>query len=94
MRGATKLGAWKHEISFISIHAPRERSDKTTMQTQQNEFISIHAPRERSDPMFQNPKIKIRPFQSTLLVRGATLELEKFEKYVDISIHAPRERSD
>ena len=33
-------------------------------------------------------------FQSTLLVRGATLELEKFEKYVDISIHAPRERSD
>ena len=44
--------------------------------------------------MFQNPKIKIRPFQSTLLVRGATLELEKFEKYVDISIHAPRERSD
>ena len=33
----------------ISIHAPRERSDKVYANSQNKTVISIHAPRERSD---------------------------------------------
>ena len=33
----------------ISIHAPRERSDKLVLEPDDFDNISIHAPRERSD---------------------------------------------
>ncbi len=57
-------------------------------------LISIHAPRERSDLAALNTSITGWEFQSTLLVRGATMG-DVYATYpADISIHAPRERSD
>ena len=57
----------------ISIHAPRERSDLLKYYKNGGQNISIHAPRERSDPCFSVfPRCKFL-FQSTLLVRGATM---------------------
>ncbi len=37
------------DLESISIHAPRERSDKNMVRYKDVEYISIHAPRERSD---------------------------------------------
>ena len=59
-----------------------------------SEGISIHAPRERSDLIAGNAEIYGNAFQSTLLVRGATVTLCYNIIMVRISIHAPRERSD
>ena len=57
----------------ISIHAPREGSDRYSgIWTLESGAISIHAPREGSDQITEPEKFKIRPFQSTLPVRGAT----------------------
>ena len=59
-----------------------------------NSAISIHAPRERSDESsFERAKF-LRAFQSTLLVRGATITGDIPQNDLKISIHAPRERSD
>ena len=82
-------------IEFISIHAPRERSEPHRGQAVWTMTISIHAPRERSDESMTYTVCWIRRFQSTLLVRGATL-FRRFEIsiHIKISIHAPRERSD
>ena len=57
-------------------------------------MISIHAPRERSDPLSPERIQDIDIFQSTLLVRGATVLASAFNMSKTISIHAPRERSD
>ena len=56
----------------ISIHAPRERSDKISTNCIVNFCISIHAPRERSDLTDLTRRLTASEFQSTLLVRGAT----------------------
>ena len=56
--------------------------------------ISIHAPHTRSD---QNKRLIHRiicEFQSTLLIRGATLNCSPCESCFLISIHAPHTRSD
>ena len=56
--------------------------------------ISIHAPHARSDVgSIDLPTIR-RPFQSTLLMRGATNLDEKSHVAFIISIHAPHARSD
>ena len=73
VRGATEITNLSHDLALISIHAPRERSDKIILPFNLGYVISIHAPRERSDE--ETPRtigMKWR-FQSTLLVRGATL---------------------
>ena len=58
----------------ISIHAPRERSDIFGKKgIDLTNFISIHAPRERSDVFSLIVIILYLTFQSTLLVRGATV---------------------
>ena len=51
MRGATYWTGVKIQAAKISIHAPRERSDRLCRFNGQNQRISIHAPRERSDEM-------------------------------------------
>ena len=59
VRGATST---KRSILInvdISIHAPRERSDKIYANTQGKTVISIHAPRERSDNCLTIPVIFI-----------------------------------
>ena len=58
------------------------------------QLISIHAPHARSDlvpPVILN---KIIEFQSTLLMRGATLPPCQSRCTESISIHAPHARSD
>ena len=71
-RGATALTDALDIIYPISIHAPREGSDRGSCRAGRGTSISIHAPREGSD----GPQIPstLRPleFQSTLPGRGAT----------------------
>ena len=65
-------------IKIISIHAPREGSDRCTICTPlPSRVISIHAPREGSDARI-SPFIH-RPFGflSTLPARGATANVLK-----------------
>ena len=58
-------------------------------------LISIHAPREGSDRDLQLFFKRLRKFQSTLPVRGATLNAGLGHiRDIGISIHAPREGSD
>ena len=96
VRGATTLSVSKFLTPFISIHAPRERSDthmpvkvvisgyfnpRSSWEERPGIFsyqvscrsISIHAPRERSDVKILRLSVVILGFQSTLLVRGATV---------------------
>ena len=80
--------------TMISIHAPHARSDDA----QPHHgialvWISIHAPHARSDypPTGSSNRGK---FQSTLLMRGATLIDEELIQLDQISIHAPHARSD
>ena len=80
--------------NFISIHAPREGSDKPLRAFELGVKISIHAPREGSDRLQRRLSDRAVRFQSTLPVKGAT-----YSRIIDwnigkISIHAPREGSD
>ena len=57
----------------ISIHAPREGSDRYLKEQGMLLMdISIHAPREGSDSSVKLPRGLKRGFQSTLPARGAT----------------------
>ena len=56
----------------ISIHAPREGSDKETSMRLIDANISIHAPREGSDYTVTIKTSAPFKFQSTLPGRGAT----------------------
>ena len=47
-----KLPVLSSEWIQISIHAPREGSDKLLLDFDRQVFISIHAPREGSDLLF------------------------------------------
>jgi len=58
----------------ISIHAPREGSDRLFKNSIVNYNISIHAPREGSDGFSPISSISGEAFQSTLPVRGATID--------------------
>ena len=57
---------------MISIHAPREGCDETTPAPFLTDDISIHAPREGCDLAEDGCLSKLRLFQSTHPVRGAT----------------------
>ena len=79
---------------LISIHAPREGSDKRIKRKPAHLLISIHAPREGSDQGQLARRGSLVQFLSTLPARGATLgHLQPLPADV-ISIHAPREGSD
>ena len=95
MRGATFL-ACHHAVNVcISIHAPHARSDRFFVGFLLVVVISIHAPHARSDRrIFEYLSFGFSSFQSTLLMRGATLPLLSFDDLFNISIHAPHARSD
>ena len=57
-------------------------------------IISIHAPHARSDVYDWCSRAGLEVFQSTLLMRGATILHDKFRWNSKISIHAPHARSD
>ena len=94
MRGATQRRDCKATETRISIHAPHARSDLKELEQEGLNPISIHAPHARSDKVKLDEVLCKRLFQSTLLMRGATKELENFHYLVIISIHAPHARSD
>ena len=58
-----------------------------------NPNISIHAPHTRSDTYVLNDGTQVL-FQSTPLIRGATLSRFSITDSEEISIHAPHTRSD
>ena len=93
-RGATLLPCWPLRTAAISIHAPREGSDKHLHQMSKAGVISIHAPREGSDLDCPINHSAYLPFQSTLPARGATHGHGLSPPGKTISIHAPREGSD
>ena len=78
VRGATQPNIYAREQSDISIHAPREGSDKSHGTPPSGQAISIHAPREGSDDEWETIGYTWSQFQSTLPVRGATV-LESLE---------------
>ena len=78
----------------ISIHAPREGSDRRAAGPCLDTIISIHAPREGSDQArnTQSPK---RPISIHAPREGS--DNERSRRAIEsllISIHAPREGSD
>ena len=56
--------------------------------------ISIHAPHARSDKQSSRAHPANPKFQSTLLMRGATIDVAVDDTLDRISIHAPHARSD
>ena len=94
MKGATNLRCPKILTLTISIHAPREGSDRYDFTKTNSYEISIHAPREGSDKDNKMDGYAGDLFQSTLPVKGATIFRTKFQIIHVISIHAPREGSD
>ena len=83
-----------HRGKEISIHAPHARSDPRPMMMRCLARISIHAPHARSDYITSESGTSDHLFQSTLLMRGATLLVSDVLLFVSISIHAPHARSD
>ena len=83
-----------NERELISIHAPREGSDRRQGQRRQDGRISIHAPREGSDRFCPRSPLQGVTFLSTLPARGATAWCAGRRGSGGISIHAPREGSD
>ena len=77
----------------ISIHAPREGSDRRDTGKGRPGEISIHAPREGSDNKVLADFYTFL-FLSTLPARGATTDPSWIFDDGGISIHAPREGSD
>ena len=94
-RGAT-MQAFQDAIDMvISIHAPREGSDRGRSPAQgPGHHISIHAPREGSDRIDYASIGSKKTFLSTLPARGATQGGQNTGDQISISIHAPREGSD
>ena len=78
MRGATHRRRWPQRAGRISIHAPHARSDISYPFYLAPPHISIHAPHARSDKMIESDAEKLKEFQSTLLMRGATILNEIF----------------
>ena len=72
-RGATTCRAYHLNPFTISIHAPREGSDRRGQaEGDRPKVISIHAPREGSDLELLIPFDRVLEFLSTLPARGAT----------------------
>ena len=94
MRGSTPQDAQESLRWRISIHAPHARSDEAVHSTGfETLTISIHAPHARSDWIARR-FTSWGAFQSTLLMRGATVCGKAADIHHCISIHAPHARSD
>ena len=62
----------RQALTYISIHASREGSDRFLLQGLSVLWISIHASREGSDSSTTRPESSTGGFQSTLPAREAT----------------------
>ena len=93
-RGATKTClVWSVGVC-ISIHAPREGSDRGIMEIshRNKEFLSTLPARGATS--IGESYFNIKLFLSTLPARGATRTRPRAAGHQPISIHAPREGSD
>ncbi len=93
-RGATSWPAWAAFPHRISIHAPREGSDRGTAgRYHQLSAISIHAPREGSDG---DGGLLIGGYLISIHAprEGSDRRWADIQSAANISIHAPREGSD
>ena len=73
---------------IISIHAPHARGDCCIYADGGIQYISIHAPHARGDYMFVIYIVSLPKFQSTPLMRGATIR--KHGLSTDINHFNPR----
>ena len=80
MRGATQPSECTRTPGDISIHAPHARSDTTDTNKRKCGDISIHAPHARSDDDVNAISADVVEFQSTLLMRGATLRRHRHKE--------------
>ena len=93
-RGATEEASELIQAICISIHAPREGSDRPNSCRLPAGFISIHAPREGSDASPRHGHKTDQHFYPRS-PRGERLQLcVQLVRDYRISIHAPREGSD
>ena len=78
----------------ISIHAPREGSDRFhSSRNRSGTDFNPRSPRGERPPAWTEVTT-MRKFQSTLPARGATTTFSDIYMRANISIHAPREGSD
>ena len=76
MGGATPDVDEREDRLPISIHAPHARSDpRDSVICRTGSLISIHAPHARSDTSVASAIAAVE-FQSTLLMRGATAQMD------------------
>ncbi len=94
MRGATLTWDIVHIGDVISIHAPHARSDSRTISRRltHSNFNPRSSCEERHSMMAFWKSSSL--FQSTLLMRGATVRSLSARADSSISIHAPHARSD
>ncbi len=81
-------------IWYVSIHAPNEGSDVNSIFFILSPIVSIHAPNEGSDLIRSPISTRIKAFQSTLPMKGATVSKMWRKEDEMVSIHAPNEGSD
>ena len=96
MRGATyKSTHTKDARADFNPRSSCEERQITCKTRCRNSVISIHAPHARSDRKVFSSTASASLFQSTLLMRGATLSCQAQRADLnEISIHAPHARSD
>ena len=94
MRGATLIRCGITFSDAISIHAPHAGSDQWFLFRGSISTISIHAPHAGSDLESNLCQPRGLQFQSTLPMRGATVDVDGMTSSVIISIHAPHAGSD
>ena len=94
VRGATPSQASIEAEHYISIHAPREGSDRRFITSRARGTVFQSTLPVRGATPFHSGDNTASLFQSTLPVRGATLPPDKIQLMKEISIHAPREGSD
>ena len=93
-RGATDAEAELAEAKNISIHTPREGSDKAGAESNENDTnFNPHSPRGERPRIAPTCRSRTS-FQSTLPARGATVSDGLYRIVQSISIHTPREGSD
>ena len=94
MRGATTNSVFNDAKARISIHAPHARGDGRAQEARRPRQISIHAPHARGDLAARQAVKERARFQSTPLMRGATVVIGTRDIVRTISIHAPHARGD
>ena len=93
-RGATLAAVWAWPYADISIHAPREGGDPSTVSSVMDATNFNPRPPRGGRPAPGGVYQSLNLFQSTPPARGATCARWRLSEPEFISIHAPREGGD